>query len=60
MSGQLHALTSLPPKKKPLYGRVLEPWNHSGTLEKTLGLLPLPGIEPRFLDDPAHIGTYLD
>jgi hypothetical protein len=52
MSGQLRAPTALPPVKQPLVPIVKEPaWapESVSTLWRGKNLLPLSGIEPRFL-----------
>jgi hypothetical protein len=49
VSGQLHALTALPPGKSPqcpLDGSVDGPQSRSGRYGEEKNHLPLPGIEP--------------
>jgi hypothetical protein len=62
-SGQLHASAALPLGKipwYPFYRRLGGPQRHSGRCEVEKTLLPLPGIESRFLGCPARspVATY--
>jgi hypothetical protein len=57
MSGQLHAPAALPPGNCPpcqLYRRLGGSQSRSGRYGEERNLLPLPGIEPQFLNRSAH------
>jgi len=61
MSDQLHSSTSLSRRKAPLVAlnrRLDEPESHPGRFGEKTNLLPLPGIESRFVGWPAiNVGT---
>jgi hypothetical protein len=57
VSGQLHALAALPPGKEPPYPldrRLVGPQSRCGRCGEGKNLLPLSGIESRFLDRPTR------
>jgi hypothetical protein len=61
VSGQLHAPAALPQHKGlpcPLNRRLGGPPNRSGWTEEEKNLLPLPGIELRFLHPHAVANRY--
>jgi hypothetical protein len=53
VSGQLYTLTALPPEKEASVPIRIGDWVGSRGGEEQKNLLPLPGIEPKFLGLPT-------